>query len=466
MKRVRCESVAELKSAIADLAPDVLFRGQAINHCRSNGSIEISTSFSRKGCIPSRMLKWQYYAKVVLNSFVKQSSETSDMAHSQAILQHYGWRTFYVDATSDPLVAAWFASKKFESSPRIEITEDCWEIGIACVRESARYVDTNEDGYIYAISRKELRAHNIDAVDLVEITTVTGKPRFLAQSAFMIGPLKEALPGKSIVALITAPSFVLRAFCEEGGCQGQDVLFPNQESDPVLAALLGLPWTKHYSDGDDSAEIFTRGLPIPEYAPKHVKINPSSVAFYRRFWTPDFMVPDAYHEPGPETYLANDAIYHGETAENLSLPNVTGLLERNRSIVIEIDGLISHLYDPRNYYGKGIFLRRHEDGMISVSELMVKHRGSVPEPAGASQPWFYSSDVAGNWTQAAHPEQCDCGQAWYHRHLVSVVARFDRELAADSFVELRPHVFAMRDVNGFTDPITMRLVEQGDSQVI
>jgi FRG domain len=35
----------------------------------------------------------------------------------KAVLQHYGYKTHYVDVTSDPVVAAWFSTSRFESHP-------------------------------------------------------------------------------------------------------------------------------------------------------------------------------------------------------------------------------------------------------------------------------------------------------------------------------------------------------------
>jgi hypothetical protein len=93
--------------------------------------------------------------------------------------------------------------------------------------------------------------------------------------------------------------------------------------------------------------------------------------------------------------------------------------------------------------------------------MMVKHEGGLPQPAGASQPWFYSVDDECRWHQVDHPEQCDCGHKWYHDHLASVVVRFERELSQNTYQEIRPFVFADPDVNPSTDSITTRLVGQG-----
>ena len=248
MKHFHCDTPEQVRKAINGISPDALYRGQTKEYLNPDGTPNIVTSFSRQGCIPDRMLKWYHYARTLLATFVKDFDPRSDMAIDQAILQHYGWRSFFVDATSNPVVAAWFACNRYEGSRHVELCEDCWEDPVLKIREYAQYHPSQSVGCIYAISRKALRSRNINAVDLVEITTVKGTPRFLSQSAFMIGHLTAPLPSDCVIAKITAPAEVLAAYVADSDpTLSMEKLFPNTDADPVLSALLSLPWVKSTS---------------------------------------------------------------------------------------------------------------------------------------------------------------------------------------------------------------------------
>lgn len=77
----------ELESAIAKYGDDALFRGQTAHYGDPNKP-SVVTSFDRRGCIPSQMLKWSRYATNVLDVFVRDYDDPQ--GHNQALLQHYG----------------------------------------------------------------------------------------------------------------------------------------------------------------------------------------------------------------------------------------------------------------------------------------------------------------------------------------------------------------------------------------
>jgi hypothetical protein len=54
------------------------------------------------------MLRWCRYAKSVLDIYL--TGYSNPLESSQALLQHYGWRSFDVDCSTDPAVGTWFAS--------------------------------------------------------------------------------------------------------------------------------------------------------------------------------------------------------------------------------------------------------------------------------------------------------------------------------------------------------------------
>lgn len=116
-------------------------------------------------------------------------------------------------------------------------------------------------------SRKALRARDLQTVDLVEITTATGRHRCLAQSAFMVGPLNGPLPDDCIVTRVFAPSAVFQAYAAQKPELTCESLFPGPAIDSVMAALLSIPWVTRETDGDGiGIDFFDRGLPPPESA--------------------------------------------------------------------------------------------------------------------------------------------------------------------------------------------------------
>lgn len=456
MKHIHCETLAQLSEALRGISPDALFRGQTEEYLEPDGTPSISTTFSRHRCIPSRMIKWFHYSRLILSSFVKDFDPRSDAAIDQAILQHYGWRSFFVDATEDAAVAAWFAANKFSSDQVVELCEDCWEDPVLKVRTYAKHEQASGAGCIYAISRKALRSLNINAVDLVEITTVTGTPRFLAQSAFMIGPLQRTLPIECLIAKITAPAEVFAAYAKGNGNLSMEKLFPDEDSDPVLSSLLSLPWVKRDVDGG-GIDVFDRGLPLPEYYDGYVKIAGSSTVFYRRFWIDDLAQHDGVFRP--TSYFTSESLYHGTASDPTLLPALAALVREKKEVAVEIDGFVYHPYGEPDTYGKGIFLRLEPDGSILLSELLVSQEGGRPTGFGIARGRFYSSDENGRWTRVPHPEECDCGHDQHHEHHLIVAKHFEQELTSGSFTQYREGVYIDSDVEPRTDPFILGLAE-------
>lgn len=93
MEHCHCETLEELKIVIKQYGR-VLYRGQTKHYLSSDGSPSMPTSFQRQGCVPDLMIMWTYYAKRALQHLVRGWNDTGDNATNQAILQHYGFRSF------------------------------------------------------------------------------------------------------------------------------------------------------------------------------------------------------------------------------------------------------------------------------------------------------------------------------------------------------------------------------------
>ena len=164
IRTVGVQSADELGAFIDALGNGHLFRGQTCEYLDATGQPNIATTFARHGCQPPHMLRWSHYARVILQAFAKGFDDSDDPATDEAILQHYGWRSFFVDATSSPGVAAWFAGHRYSSQRKIDLTEDCWEIGLFTVRDAATYEPADGLAVLYCLSKKRLRAHELQHV--------------------------------------------------------------------------------------------------------------------------------------------------------------------------------------------------------------------------------------------------------------------------------------------------------------
>lgn len=463
MKEWRCKNLSELNDTIAALPPGLLFRGQTKEYLRGDGGPDLRSSIERHGCVPVRMLKWWQYSRFILGTFVKSLDMTSDLATNQAILQHYGWRSFFLDASSSPQVAAWFAGHIYKSKRTIELVEDCWEDPAFAIRETAWYEPAGEQvACLYAIGRKGLRRNDIEAVDLVEIATEAGSHRCSAQSAFMIGPLNGNLPDDCIVAKVFAPTSVFREYAVQVTSMTQEGLFPPSASDPFLAALSSVPWVKRYIDqGKPGIDFFDRGLGLPEYNVRSMKRNGPAVCFYRRFWIADILPDDSVFSE-THFYLTGETLFHGVAGNLANFPKITELLKEVISLAVELDGLVAYPYAQGGSFAKGIYLERQEDGCILLTELAVYQHGLRPAGFGITRGVYYMPSEEGVWERISHPEECDCGHETHHAHHLVVASHFENSLESAEFTKIRDRVFASDGVVANSDPAVIELMQQMD----
>ncbi|QTK47156.1 FRG domain-containing protein [Xanthomonas euvesicatoria] len=403
MRTIHCSTLEELDLAIKAAGPDALFRGQVDHFPRKDGTPSLTTSFARQGCIPDLMIKWHHYARQALSRHVKGWSGAKDMSTDQAILQHYGWRSFYLDATGNPSVACWFASNKFTLKKHIELVEDCFEDPVYLVSDGAIFEKSEGIGNLYIISRKNLRSAGIGAVHLSEIATANGSPRYLRQDAYMVGPIEpEGLASDCLAYHLTAPSSVLSAYAGELSTKD---LFPDPNIDPIYAELLAMPWEK-IEIQTEGIEAFRRALALPEYDLYVRKHMPASAAMYRHFW-----LLDLPHDPDDKTsllhVLCGSAIYHGSSEKPIKLTKITELISKFDGILIELDGLI--YFGMQTTYGKGVLAIKREPNLVAVCEIGIEHPGLQIHDCGLFRGIHYHIDAQGSWSRAHHPDDCDCG---------------------------------------------------------
>jgi hypothetical protein len=128
----------------------VVFRGQQIDRALIPSILrKDSNPAARGGCIPWLMMNWQAYVKKLVEMF-----EKSDIAHGQidAVMQHYGYRSFFVDVTLDIKIALWFALHKFHSDRTPCYVDE--ELKSAIYQWARFYASDNGVVYVIAIPKE------------------------------------------------------------------------------------------------------------------------------------------------------------------------------------------------------------------------------------------------------------------------------------------------------------------------
>lgn len=421
LKLYAANTVIELKSLIRGFGDDVLFRGQN-THYGEPGTPTIGTSFDRKGCIPSEMLKWCRYSQNVLDTFIPQFR--GDFAYQQALLQHYGWRSFYVDCTSNPAVSAWFASHSYSDKPTLKMSEDCHEEPVWLKKRMAKYEFEEGEGHLYVLNKDAVA--QVGLVDLATLTVDGYRPRTVAQSAWLIGPMRNKnIPQDCYIAQIAAPRQVLRDFAAASGLTDTNALFPSSAEDPILRALMGLPWAEiKLDDGLRGPPAFRRTLDLPEYHPSYVKIAPTHTAFYRGTNILDVQDSIDGAAEGGIVVKIPDLVLYGSASKSapLHFPHINNLLDENGTVAFEADTLIK-LAQRGEFplYQKGIGVLRREPDLFEVCELTVKHPGLEMTGAGYTRGWCYRRQKDGRWIREANEGECDCGSEITHGEHISAL---------------------------------------------
>lgn len=429
MKQIAVTSTQELRRALAELDNQALFRGQ-VAYYEKDGRPSVITSFDRRGCIPSQMLKWCRYADNVLDTYI--SAAGTSLAFTQALLQHYGWRSFYVDCSASAAVSAWFASHVYSERQTVELCEDCEEEPVMLVKRMASYEFAEGDGHLYAFDGA-IAEKRVGVTGLAALKIEGARPRTMAQDAWLLGPLRNTeVPMECFITHITASRSVFRDYAAEEGLTDTERLFPPTKDDPILRALLGLPWKKiDHPENNVAIPVFQRALDLPEYHDSFVKIASSGTAFFQGARVADRGSIDGGKYGGIVVQVPEQALFGAADGAPLHFPKVSELLAEHRSVAFEIDELIQHVnMRGRVLYQKGIMVTAHEPTLIELSELMVEHPGLEMTGAGMVPGWFYRVDEQGIWTREAHPEQCECGNEKPHLRHVSALHIVEAYLAA------------------------------------
>src|SRR5271156_118490 len=127
------------------------------------------------------MLKWIYYAKELLRRGGVDVEQPQVGHLVQGLLQHYGWRSFFVDLTASPAVASWFASHSFASHRNLQFCENSFEEPVILGVQSAFYTNYDGVGNLYVLSKKQLKGSGHELISLVEELSTDCISRFKVQ---------------------------------------------------------------------------------------------------------------------------------------------------------------------------------------------------------------------------------------------------------------------------------------------
>jgi hypothetical protein len=149
MDAIQVRDSAELLSITKEIAGKfsnsrILFRGQTSDRTIVpsifRGKTEASDKFP--GCIPSLTANWSVLAEKIMREFREGDSAWIE---TQAVMQHYGYRSTFVDVTSSLDIALWFALHKFTSYKAPVFINNKLR---SAVFQCSSYVNSNK-GYIY-----------------------------------------------------------------------------------------------------------------------------------------------------------------------------------------------------------------------------------------------------------------------------------------------------------------------------
>lgn len=408
MKLAEAHTVEELRALIAELGDGVLFRGQTA-HYEKDGVPSIVTSFDRQGCIPPVMLKWARYAHNLLDAFIGPEAYTLDFA--QALLQHYGWRSFYIDCSASAAVSAWFASHRYSDRRIVEMSEDYEESPMFLAKRRASYDFEEGTGYLYVIS-KEAASKLPGIIDLALIKIDEARLRTAVQKAWLLGPLRrENVPHECLVMQITGRRSIFRDYAAAEGSIGTDTLFPSREEDPILDALLSIPWKEIPLPDKEGMPAFRRGLDLPEYHDSFCKIASPETAFYR-----GAMIGKQHIKfPGKVVEVPEAVLFGSASKQTIPLPNLTAQLREGAPVAFEIDDLVKHVPAGVAEYQKGIVISPKEKDLVEVSQLIVEHPGQNLIGAGFDVGWHYRIDDRDYWNREKNENDCPCGHDAVHQ---------------------------------------------------
>ncbi|MHB1309259.1 MAG: FRG domain-containing protein [Limisphaerales bacterium] len=187
---------------------------------------------------------------------------------AEALIQHYGYQTRYIDVSSALDVALWFATHRFEGrmdtrvgdGPPYRLTFPAWH-------EAA-----TEPGVVYALDvRPWDGVTNVGEGDYIDLVPLA--PPGINRPQRQVGGVLYApalnVEDDAIGRLVRAKFEIRFPWPETNLPWDTDHVFPGPDEDPIFAALLAAPYlqtVRMRPDGDETEEtVLRRVCTLPEY---------------------------------------------------------------------------------------------------------------------------------------------------------------------------------------------------------
>jgi len=432
MEEKRFDTKEQLVRYLQNFGNDCLFRGQASHYELKDGSPSLSSSISRSGCIPPLMFKWTHYGDQILRLGWGEKEPNQHLDLVQALLQHYGWRSFYIDLSSSYNVAAWFGGYKFSMKMVMEITEDCYEDSILLAHDEATFTPIDNDGHLYVLSKSAIERSGKTIVDLTCIPEgIALRPH--RQQGWLAGPIpfrfgSKMLDPACVVAHVISPASILREIAKQKGFTSTSTLFPDSKDDLFLRYLLSLPWTKVEKD-KELPRLFVRELRIPEYDFQVTKPYPPEHAFWTPFWIADHRASFSTAEGKPEGPLLNamfykvsESIFYAKpTPEGIGLEYLHRALQKGQALVVETANLLRYPVNlGTEQYTKGIAVLPVDPSRIEVCEVILDHPGTQITGVAVNKGYRYRW-IGNKLERAGYDGDCPCGNENRHLRLLAVL---------------------------------------------
>lgn len=187
---------------------------------------------------------WHHACSYLLQKYSVSEDPFQRLLSSMALLQHYGFRSWFVDVTSDPEIAAWFATHRYVSE-RILVYPHPSHSGqgpspylcdhALAVVSTARYErSTDADGFLLVFGVPD---HAPNAFFLNEILS----PSALRVQRQKAGELVAPMDGQPLISLLLA-TFVIDSSIKLPEHLSTRWLFPPALEDDVYEKLLRVPY--------------------------------------------------------------------------------------------------------------------------------------------------------------------------------------------------------------------------------
>ena len=330
---------------------------------------------------------------------------------TQGLLQHYRWRSFFVDLTSDISVAAWFASHSFNANPQLQLCETKSEDPVLLKILGASYNEHEGYGHLYVLDKELLQKSGHDLVSLGDELSADCPTRFQTQKAWLAGIFRNRrqLDPAAIVAQVSAPTVVFRELSRSGGFKSIDDIFPDPKHDKLLANRLDLPWIR-IDVPNPPLPAYRRSLEIPEYQVTFVKHLPPTTALYTPFWLSEV-------EPSSPSEIwmhVPEEIFYGNILTDRPLPRLSNYLRQSEIINIESKQLICHPAIRNNVtYEKGISIRRKAENIFDICGISIDYLSDELAGGGVSEGYTYELSNS-RFIRRPSSTDCSCGDPVRH----------------------------------------------------